>query len=417
MGSRHSRFFALSLLACATFGATFSAAAAPITIDTPFFNLEHRNVNSLGFSVGDFVRFGANSVVPNGAQGTSGVAIRDSDHLTRNLVFAPYPLAPNWFVRNLPDDPNLYRGNWTLKFSNGTDTATAAVSLDQNAQQAPFVHSITLSGTSLNPTFSWSPPPNTTVNAYRVNIYDKAIVSANNSGNIASMNLAPNVTSHTVTAADFTLPNYQFQVDHAYSIEISLIQTKDGTSNANNSNLQAIARSYADFTPNNGGGPPVNLPVVLANGVYQYNMAVQPGVTYYLDPEVAIGYDFQIGAGDPNFRSVVLPDHIGDGLYDIWGHDASGQLTELAHDWHGGSVFDFGAAGVDFFRILGIETSAALDPGNATAFVTGVTFTGSGNFTGTQTPITTSVDVAEPSPLALAGLALFALSLARRRRN
>ena len=133
--------------------------------------------------------------------------------------------------------------------------------------------------------------------------------------------------------------------------------------------------------------------------------------------EVAIGYDFQIGAGDPNFRSVVLPDHIGDGLYDIWGHDASGQLTELAHDWHGGSVFDFGAAGVDFFRILGIETSAALDPGNATAFVTGVTFTGSGNFTGTQTPITTSVDVAEPSPLALAGLALFALSLARRRRN
>jgi len=401
----------LSLLACATFG----AAAAPITITQPFFNLEHRNVNSLGWAVGDFVRFGANSVVPNGDHGTTGVAIRDSDHLTRNLVFAPFPLSPNWFVRNLADDPNLYRGNWTLQFSNGADTATAAVSLAQNAQQAPFVHSITLSGTSLNPTFSWSPPPNTTVNAYRVNIYDKAIITPNNSGNIASMNLAPNVTSHTVTAADFTLPGYQFTVNHAYSIEISLIQTKDGTSNAANSNLQAIARSYADFTPNNGGGPPVNLPVVLDNGVYKYDIAVQPGVTYYLDPQVAIGYDFQIGAGDPNFRSVLLPANIGDGLYDIWGHDAGGQLTELAHDWHGGNVFDFGAAGVDFFRILGIETSAALDPNNTTAFVTGVTFTGRGGFTGTQTPITANVDVPEPPALALAGLALFALSLVRRR--
>jgi hypothetical protein len=46
------------------------------------------------------------------------------------------------------------------------------VNLDNNAQQAPFVNSITLSGTSASPTFAWTPPPGATVNGYRINIYD-----------------------------------------------------------------------------------------------------------------------------------------------------------------------------------------------------------------------------------------------------
>ena len=47
--------------------ASASAVAAPVTINTPFMNLEHRAVNSLGFAAGQFVRWGANSVIPNGA--------------------------------------------------------------------------------------------------------------------------------------------------------------------------------------------------------------------------------------------------------------------------------------------------------------------------------------------------------------
>jgi PEP-CTERM motif len=41
----------------------------------------------------------------------------------------------------------------------------------------------------------------------------------------------------------------------------------------------------------------------------------------------------------------------------------------------------------------------ALDPNNATDFITQLTFTGSGNFTGTMTPITTAVP--EPSTWAM----------------
>lgn len=43
--------------------------------------------------------------------------------------------------------------------------------------------------------------------------------------------------------------------------------------------------------------------------------------------------------------------------------------------------------GVDRFRVLGIESSAGLDPNNVTAFVTGLAFVTDGQFTGTMTPI------------------------------
>lgn len=398
------------------FGAVTAVQAAPVVINTPFMNLENRGINSLGFTPGARVRWGANAVTPNGLAGTTGVAIQAGTGTTRELFFNPSPLLPNIFSRVVPDSPSL-RGDWTLKFTNGTDTASANVSLSPSATQAPFVQSITLSGTSLEPTFAWAPPSGATVNGYRVNIFDKSLITNSSGGQVASINVPPSITSHTVTAADFTVPGYAWQKNKNYSIEISLIQTKDGTGNLSNSNLQAIARSYADFTPNEGGGPPVNLPVVLENGAYQFNMAITAGQTYYIDPEVAVGYDYAIGEGNPNFATLDLPDNIGDGLYDIFGFDAGGNLLLLADDWDGRQVFSFATGGVSRFRVTGIETSAGLDPANTTAFITGVSFTGSGQFTGTQTPLTVNVTVPEPSALALAGLALAGLVATRRRKH
>ncbi|MDP9046333.1 MAG: PEP-CTERM sorting domain-containing protein [Pseudomonadota bacterium] len=416
---------AVAVLVAAGTGWCSSAFPLPVSITTPFLNFENDNINSDGFSTGHFLRFGA-TVTPNGAHGTTGIAttVDTATNAAKSfgISFVPSPLLPNFFERKIPVNTN-WLGPYTLKFTNGTDSASAMVSLPGTAAIAPFVQSITLSGTSLNPTFSWAPPAGALVNGYRLNIIDKSLINLDpkrgplNSGQVTNLNVAPNVTSHTVTAADFTVPNYAFTPGKNYSIEIDILQTRDGLStHLGNGNLASISRSYADFTPNVGGGPPVNLPVVLANGVFQFNMAVVSGRTYYIDPAAATGYDYQIGAGDPTFASVVLPSGIA-GRFKLWEKDAHGKLVFVAN-LAGGQVFEFGAGGVSFFEVTGIDPRAALDPGNPTAFVTGLTFENAGTFDGTQTALSQTVaNVPEPTTLALTGLGLLAVVAASRRRT
>ena len=393
-----------------------AAWAAPVSISTPFMNMENRNINSLGFATGQAFRIGANSVLPNVNAGTTGlgstVNLQTGATVTRVINGSSSPLLPNFFERRLSIDPALL-GPWTLTFTNGVDKSQAVVSLPAGATVLPFVNSVTLSGTSDKPEFSWTPPPGVRVDGYRLNVYDKSLLGPGNSGQVSSRSVVPGQTSYVVDGADFTVPGYRFTLGRAYSLEISVIQTKDGSNNFNNSNLMSIARSYADFTAREGGGPLVNLPVVLENGAFKFDMAVQAGQTYYIDPEVAVGYDYAIGVGNPNFRSVVLPTGIGDNLFDVFTLDGLGQWMLAADDLMAGQVFDFGAAGVGKFRVLGIEVAAALDPKSTTAFVTGLTFTGNGTFSGTQTPITVNATVPEPPTLALVGLALWGLSSRR----
>jgi hypothetical protein len=148
----------------------------------------------------------------------------------------------------------------------------------------------------------------------------------------------------------------------------------------------------------------VFLPSVGPDGVYRFDIKVIAGQTIAIDPLVAIGYDYETGAGDPNFASVLLP-HVGDGLYDLYLFDQTlgwSFVEQLA----AGEIYEFGSGGVDRFRILGIETSAGIDPGDVTAFVTLLTFTGDGRFTGSMTPITVYVPVPDTLILIVAGLAV-----------
>lgn len=166
------------------------------------------------------------------------------------------------------------------------------------------------------------------------------------------------------------------------------------------------------------GSTPENplMPVVVDEG-FNFNFNVVLNQRRFIDPIIAIGYDYIINSG-PNFASVTLPD-IGDGLYSIFG----GALFDVLLgnvDVSVNDTFIFASGGVSRFRVLGIETSAMLDPADPVAFVTGLTFAGTGNVNLNMNPVTLNIPdngqhVPEPVTLSLLGAGLAGISLMRRR--
>jgi hypothetical protein len=412
---------ALGILAAVGTG---PAAAGSISINDAYLYYYSVGPNNLGFGNGQFVRYGATNVTPNGAGGTTGVATTTNattgNTITRTINWVTSPAVPNFYTGTIAtctsncgaaanNNPANLTNPWTLTFSNPSTTpAVASTSLSLvGSGEIPFVNSVTLSGNGAAPTFSWSPPASVSVEGYRVNIYQNNLETfdANgkviDSGQVTSHNLAANVTQYTVDSADFVhgvalSPNTQ------YTIEISAFQTRDGTSNSlTNGNVASLSRVYSNFQILPTGSPAVNLPTTTVQGnqvTYGFNLTVSPGVSYYIDPTIATGYLYQIGSGDPNFASVILPNIGNSGPYSLylWNGTSFVFDTSLA----AGQLFNFGPAGVSEFEVLGIDPSLALDPNNTTAFITQLTFTGVGNFTGTMTPLTEAVG-ATPLPGAL----------------
>jgi hypothetical protein len=174
-------------------------------------------------------------------------------------------------------------------------------------------------------------------------------------------------------------------------------------------------------------------------GGFEFDAPVSADDPVFIDPVVATGYDYEIGDGDPNFASVTLPD-FGDGFYDLVLFDNLGDLIDTGIELTAGDAFDFttelfadfgiDSEGISKFGVRGIEVAAGLDPNDPAAFVTGLTFVGDGQFTGTMTPILETqtagdtgetggngATVPEPSTLALFGIGCVGFGAMRRRRK
>lgn len=195
-------------------------------------------------------------------------------------------------------------------------------------------------------------------------------------------------------------------------------RTADVLDLVNQSNVSTDTPGLWAFSFRNGnlpGGSAENpiMPVVTEAG-WRFFFNVTPDRLTFIDPEVAIGYDYIVNSG-PSFASVLLPD-VGDGRYDLLLWDGT-QWADSGEDILAGEQYAF-AAPVDRFRIAGIETEAALDPSDTNAFVTGLTFTEAGQVDMLQIPVTTTVPVPEPETYALflAGLGMLAGTVRRTRR-
>ena len=113
----------------------------------------------------------------------------------------------------------------------------------------------------------------------------------------------------------------------------------------------------------------------------------QTGGTFWIDPVVAIGYDYIVWSG-PNITSVTLPTGYGDDVFDLFMWNGSGWY-DTNTDLYGGFTHTFSEEfGVDRLSIRGIEAYEELDPNDSNAFVTGLNFTNNNNVLMTMTPVT-----------------------------
>lgn len=415
---------------------TFSAesSAAPISVDADgnpwevFHFREQRGSSSIFRSPQgpvDTLSFGLVNVVPNGKGENDGERVSDfpttiiarQNGVQREVGFSPDSFDPNAFGAGINYDPSL-SGSWEFTITNGPDSLvinSPEVGVVDVPERVTNVQLSQATGIT-TPTFSWQ---NNEANAdvVRVTIYD-----LNNRDAFSGNADRVYITTIPEGESSFTVPEGELAEGGLYSARISTRvnrSVEDGTAGTNPSGSSqagaALVRgdTFFDFQATDLGDENVILPELTfpADGsvVYNFNNPVLANQIQYYDPLVAVGYDYQIGEQDPFFNSFTLPE-IGDDLFSL-------------HLWNGTEyAFDSDVmAGIEYFlgddterfRILGIETGAALDPFDPTAFVTGLSFAADGQFTGTMTPIIANVPL--PAGIILLGGALGGLAFARRR--
>lgn len=166
----------------------------------------------------------------------------------------------------------------------------------------------------------------------------------------------------------------------------------------------------------NGSSPDAPLlPEIVNDDGFVFNFDVKLGTPVFIDPEVAVGYEYRVQSG-PNILQALFPTIAGDlDGYQIFGLDGLLLGTATPGQW-----FDFGPGGVSGFRLAGIDIGAGLDPADTQAFVTGLLFASDGTVAMTQKPIVTEVggtDVPEPASLMLLAVGALAVAAGRRTRR
>lgn len=185
-----------------------------------------------------------------------------------------------------------------------------------------------------------------------------------------------------------------------------------------------------DVTLGSGSSPfdPVLPPTTPDGDPFVFtDLDVNSNDTWWLDPEVATGYDYS--SDTVNFASVTVPGSavgdtdIGDGLFTVHLFDiGTGDFDPVPVATLNGAdiannTYTFAAGGVDRFSIRGIETSANVDPNDPQAFSAGVTFVSSGATTVTMDANRVFIPSGVPTPGTLLLIAAGLLGIRRMAKT
>jgi hypothetical protein len=408
---------ASALLATLAFSHAALLQAAPIQIVPNSVNMfrDTRAANNIGATAGDRLQYGAS--VAGGSLNTSISAVYPPNGFA-SAGGACGPLSTNadFCASSTAYNANRIAQPWEITFARigETSVTVAAPSVSGASSAVPFPVDVTITGSGTTPTISWTVPNGFNPDAVRINIYDRSSLRANGAADVIHSGVvAPGAGSYVLPATLSTGQVLQNGGDYVFGIQLIDTRNDPAIFLANNSNSEILRRSnsYFNFTPLAANGPVSAILPSVVNGVYNFAVSnVGPNSVAFIDPIIAVGYDYATGVGDPNFASVTAPTGVGDDLYDLflWNGTA---FTDSGVDLVGGSQYFFGAGGVSRFSLRGIEASAALDPNNVAAFVTGLTFVSNGAFTGTMTPLTIEVaDVPLPGTVALLAAGMLVLT-------
>lgn len=385
----------------------------------------HPEVVGNGGAAGTFVQLGVGVVETNG---TTATALFGSE-APRPMPFQFSPVTPFQFSRLVGPGTNgvhFVPGNvWTFQLNNPAINGGASAFVNSgpldNATPPPFVSDVQLTGGGLTPTISWQLPANYAPgprDGEIVLVFDRSHLTPNGAAPVISRTLLP------ASATSLSMPAGVLTAGTQYTLSVQEIRRRADDpglpSVVRNDPDIGVSRSFVDFIPlPDGSTATVALPVVQVDpnnpgriASYGFNLSVQANQPVVLDPLVAIGYDFAIGASDPNFASVTLPNLPGQiNPYELLLFDGSNFVFDA--NVAPGTEFDFAPGGVPRFEVLGIDPGLGLDPNNPTAFLPTLTFAGPGRFTGTMSPITEQVP--EPATLVLFGAALAGLAGLQRK--
>lgn len=357
---------------------TVGTGGTPVS-NNLFYYRDNRRANSVRFGEGDRLVVG-NNVFPfddtyvYAENGDTIVPLSQAREANRRFEFAS----------SFAYDSGL-TGPWTIVAWNGAVETTVVTHAVGAVPLLPFVDNIRMLPDFLEPTIEWDLPPSGTFDNVQIGLFNDVTDER--------LSVFGPFQDQLFETLPVDTTSYKFkpgalQEKQKYVVRILL---RDRNLNGNTVNRSL---TFFNFSPiMMESTTPVFLPSLSPGGVYNFDFDVTAGFPVTIDPHVAIGYEYVIGEGDPRFATVTLP-LVGDGIYDLVLFDNMDNPLP-AIPLMANVLFDFttevGPSGVDKFLILGIEASASLDPADSTAFMTTLTFTGSGRFTGTMTPITESV--------------------------